>query len=50
MKIELYCLLVELANEECDLIGIRLINEGGLNFINLSWVAKEELCLDVLIN
>jgi hypothetical protein len=43
IQFQLYCLLVELTNEKCELIGIRLINEGGIYFIGVSWLVKGEL-------
>ncbi len=44
IQFELYCLLLKLANKECELIGIRLINERDLYFIGVSWLVKGELC------
>jgi hypothetical protein len=40
---DLYSLLMEVAHEECELIGIKLINEGGSYFIGVSWLVKAEL-------
>ncbi len=34
---------MELANIECELIGIKLINEGGTYFIAVSWLVNGEL-------
>jgi len=44
IEFELYSLLIEVAHEKCELIGIKLINEGGSYFIGVSWLIKGELC------
>lgn len=44
IQFDLYSLLMELANIECELIGIKLINEGGCYFIGVSWLVNGELC------
>lgn len=43
IQFDLYSLLMQVANEECELIGIKLINEGGTYFIGMSWLVKGEL-------
>lgn len=35
---------MEVAHTECELIGIKLINEGDCYFIGVSWLVKGELC------
>jgi len=43
VQFDLYSLLMEVAHEECELIGIKLINEGGSYFIGVSWLIEGEL-------
>lgn len=42
IQFDLYSLLMQVAHEECELIGIKLINEGGTYFIGISWLVKGE--------
>jgi len=43
-QFDLYSLLMQVTHEECELIGIKLINEGGSYFIGVSCLVKGELC------
>jgi len=44
IQFDLYSLLMAVTNEESELIGLKLINEGGSYFIGISWLVMGELC------